>query len=118
MSSEPTSPASLFGGTWERIKDTFILAAGDTYAAGSTGGEAAHTLTGSEMPSHSHNGYGADENSGDIILKNAMCTYRNVGISTRFVSNGAIITNLASGGSQPHNNMPPYTAMYVWKRIA
>ena len=40
MSVNATSPASLFGGTWEQLKDRFLLAAGDTYAAGSTGGEA------------------------------------------------------------------------------
>ena len=40
---------------WEQdFKDVFPLGAGDTYAAGSTGGETAHTLTASEMPSHSH----------------------------------------------------------------
>ena len=22
-----------------------------------------------------------------------------------------------AGGNQPHNNMPPYLAVYVWKRI-
>lgn len=118
VSPDPTSPASLFGGTWEQIKDRFILAAGDTYAAGSTGGEAMNTLTEREMPSHSHAGYGADENSGSIILSKAMCTYRNAGIGTNYISNGGIITNLSAGGSQPHNNMPPYIAMYVWKRIA
>ena len=45
-----TNPATLFGGTWEQIKDCFLLSAGDTYAAGSTGGEATHKLTVAEMP--------------------------------------------------------------------
>lgn len=54
MSVSSTSPQLLFGGTWEQIKDTFLLATGDTYANGSTGGEATHTLTENEMPSHTH----------------------------------------------------------------
>ena len=54
MSVNSTSPQILFGGTWEQIKDTFLLATGDTYANGSTGGEATHTLTENEMPSHTH----------------------------------------------------------------
>ena len=54
MSVNSTSPQILFGGTWEQIKDTFLLATGDTYANGSTGGEATHTLTVNEMPSHTH----------------------------------------------------------------
>ena len=54
MSVNSTSPQILFGGSWEQIKDTFLLATGDTYANGSTGGEATHTLTVNEMPSHTH----------------------------------------------------------------
>lgn len=53
-SREATDPATLFGGAWERVKDRFILAAGDSYAAGSEGGEATHTLTVDEMPAHTH----------------------------------------------------------------
>ena len=54
MSVNSTNPSVFFGGTWEQIKDTFLLATGDTYANGSTGGEATHTLTENEMPSHTH----------------------------------------------------------------
>ena len=54
ISSEPTSPATLFGGTWERVQDRMILAAGSTYTAGSTGGSATKTLSVANMPTHSH----------------------------------------------------------------
>lgn len=55
MSVSNINPATLFGfGTWEQIKDRFLLAAGDTYAAGSIGGEAEHILTEEEMPAHDH----------------------------------------------------------------
>lgn len=48
-------PSSYFGGVWERLKDRFLLAVGDTYTtAGATGGEATHTLSVAEMPSHTH----------------------------------------------------------------
>lgn len=59
-------PNVEFGGgeaVWERIKDRFVLAAGDTYttvgvgnvtSGDGIGGEAIHTLTTSEMPSHTH----------------------------------------------------------------
>ena len=53
-SKNSTDPSVLFGGTWKRIKDTFILACGDTYSIDSTGGEASHTLTVDEMPTHNH----------------------------------------------------------------
>ncbi|MBR2781172.1 MAG: hypothetical protein IKD81_07175 [Eubacteriaceae bacterium] len=54
MSTVQTSPQSLFGGIWERIKDRFLLSAGDSYAAGAVGGEESHVLSVNEMPSHSH----------------------------------------------------------------
>lgn len=54
ISVNSTSPGTLFGGSWERIQDRFLLSAGSSYSAGSTGGSATHTLTASEMPSHTH----------------------------------------------------------------
>ena len=50
MSINNTNPANLFGGIWEQIKDTFLLSAGDTYPAGSAGGEAEHILSEPELP--------------------------------------------------------------------
>lgn len=52
ISINNVNPSVLFGGTWEQIKDMFLLGAGSTYSAGSTGGEANHTLTQSEIPSY------------------------------------------------------------------
>ena len=40
MSVNSTSPQTLFGGTWEQIKDTFLLASGTSYSNGATGGSA------------------------------------------------------------------------------
>ena len=54
ISSESTSPEVLFGGTWVRVQDRMILAAGSTYTAGSTGGSATKTLSVANMPTHSH----------------------------------------------------------------
>lgn len=53
--SSTENPATTFGGgTWTQIKDKFILAAGDTYANGNTGGAATVTLTADQIPSHNH----------------------------------------------------------------
>lgn len=54
LSASEISPETLFGGTWEQVKDRFLLAAGDVYEPGETGGEAQHTLTKAEMPAHTH----------------------------------------------------------------
>lgn len=53
-SEKNTDPGTLFGGTWKQIKDTFVLAAGDTYQAGATGGQAEVTLVADQIPSHTH----------------------------------------------------------------
>ena len=106
MSVNSTNPGTLFGGTWEQLKDVFLLAASSTYAAGSTGGEANHTLTIDEMPSHTHN-IGANSGFRD---ESSPYSYPHPGTKTK--------ASGATGGGQPHNNMPPYLAVYMWKRTA
>lgn len=103
------NPAELLGyGTWEQIKDRFVLAAGDVYDAGSTGGEATHTLTVDEMPEHSH---------GISLTSSATASGTSY---ARISSTGNNTNGLLSktGGGQAHNNMPPYYAMYIWLRTA
>lgn len=110
MSLNAASPASLFGGTWESIGGRFLLGADATYTAGSTGGEAEHTLTVSEMPSHSHdwgvNGY-TNPNAGE---GNWQLSLSSAGTEVMYTG--------AAGGNQPHNNMPPYLAVYMWRRVS
>lgn len=109
MSVNNTTPATFFGGTWEQIQDRFLLSAGDTYKNGETGGEATHTLTIAEMPPHNH---GCRTYSGSNIDKTQW--------SIKSIENsfeGRVFTDNAGGG-QPHNNMPPYLVVYVWKRTA
>lgn len=110
LSVSDTSPASLFGGTWEQIEDVFLLGASATYPAGTTGGEAEVTLTVDEMPSHIH-GFNGTSN---IIVSTGTSTY--VVKYTAGENHSSYIN--ATGGDQPHNNMPPYLAVYIWKRVA
>ena len=110
MSVNSTSPSTLFGGTWEQIKDKFLLSCGDTYSNGSTGGEATHTLTIDEMPSHTHN-LSVSNNSTTTQSGNYPPTIAS-DKANNWDSKGVNYT----GGSKAHNNMPPYLAVYVWKR--
>ena len=127
MSVNSTDPGTLFGGTWQQIEDTFLLSAGQTYTAGNTGGEAAHTLSVSEMPKHSHlesamsnYGYpnlwvGNDANHPENLY-NGAGGYVSGGTWTQ-ATGWANETNERGSGSA-HNNMPPYLVVYMWKRTA
>ena len=54
ISFNSTSPSSLFGGTWTQLKDTFLLAYGDSYAANTTGGSATKSISVNNLPAHNH----------------------------------------------------------------
>ena len=110
LSTSATDPATLFGRTWERIQDRFLLCAGTTYAAGSEGGEAKHKLTVKEMPSHAHN----------IVAKKINDSQLGYNIACRDYTStyGFTGTTETTGGGAAHNNMPPYLAVYAWERVA
>ena len=127
MSVNSTSPATLFGGTWEQIKDRFLLSAGDTYTAGSTGGEATHTLTVDEMPRHNHRVQAPNYNTANTTVTQAgiVLSQGNAWVQPGANNtNGDVFADVAAnaatftGGGQAHNNMPPYLAVYMWRRIA
>lgn len=104
LSVNSTAPSVLFGGTWERILDRFLLASGDSYTAGATGGESEVTLNRFQLPPaawQSGSGEGAMETS---TSGQAGAGYGMWAGSSEF--------------GQAHNNMPPYLAVYIWKRTA
>lgn len=115
LSVSSTSPETLFGGKWEQIQNRFLLAAGSSYSAGETGGEATHTLTTDEMPQHAHK---FDPDKRAIVDMGEFATKWGVHWETAegYYCTYAQMQN--AGGGQAHNNMPPYLAVYVWKRTA
>ena len=64
LSVNSVDPSTIFGGTWEQIKDTFLLSSGDTYSIGSTGGNSSTTLKIANLPSHNHTGTTGNESQG------------------------------------------------------
>lgn len=111
MNTNNVNPQSIFGGIWQKIEGRFLLGSSGGYTLGSLGGEATHTLTVSEMPKHKPS-----------ILLNTQDSY-----TTGSAANWQVVTNgryyagdmfLEIGGNQSHNNMPPYLAVYIWKRVA
>lgn len=126
ISVNNTNPATYYGGTWEQIEGRFLIGAGKakdsrneekTFTAGSTGGEFNHKLTGGEMPEHSHplNG-GANTYENVYISDNAQ--FKVTGQSGGYGLKGTYNWTGTQGNSEPHNNLPPYLAVYIWKRIS
>ena len=136
-SSKSTDPATLFGGTWKRIKDKFILAAGDTYAAGATGGAASVALQIEHLPPHAHSATGTASTVGAHEHTWYSGRYGSSNYSTSADSAGVGEENTAhktygagshshtisisigqTGKGTAHENMPPYLTFYCWERIA
>ena len=119
QSTGSTSPASLFGGSWEQIQGKFLLGSSSSHSVTSTGGEETHTLTTNEMPVHSH-----DPNLSDsrFLITDGNGLGRLPALQDL---PGGIITvswdewtTGRTGGDQPHNNMPPYYTVNIWRRTA
>lgn len=103
ISVNNNNPGSLFGGIWEQIKDVFLLGVGNTYTeVNITGGEAEHThdLMYNNGVSHGTSGI----------------TWGSVTPSTTTVTDQ--VQSTSADAQTPHNNMPPYLTVYMWKRIS
>lgn len=181
ISVNSTSPATFFGGTWQAIENTFLVAAGSSYTAGGTGGAASHThtlnhthtyahthttpatttggtaITVAQMPAHKHNyrhyvstecGYvPANSRANSIVVRSDVNGISNTGGTftdrTGTVEyNGNLLYNTGGGQAHTHgqiatttnsqststtsdastattsstSNLPPYLAVYMWKR--
>jgi len=120
MSANSTSPASLFGGEWEQIKDRFLLGVGDTFVnTNVTGGEIVHSLSMAEMPRHAHGLsyyiYHQSATNGSASLTSCAQTANWDGSITTYLAGGP---GGSDGSVAPHNNMPPWFTVYIWKRVS
>lgn len=133
MTMADANPSVLFPGTeWEKLEGRFLLGASEDYAKGSTGGEANHILTETEMPSHTHTMTAAGGHSHSYNY--AVAANQDQGVSTTdsgyrpATHNNPMAQNTSTdgshahplattGGGQAHNNMPPYLAVNMYRRI-
>lgn len=153
MSVKSTNPTTLFGGTWIRLQDTFLLAAGSTYEADSEEYTTAqHGSADATVPSHchyfedqetnpagAHSHYvyqgsalmGSPSSGGGYFAKSSYASThysypldRNAGAyELKTNTQSAHIHTISgktlnTGESNTGKNMPPYLAVYVWKRTA
>ena len=118
MSINENNPGTLFGGKWEQITDVLLLSAGDKHTLEEKGGEETHLLVNEEMPKHKHKFV---HNWGDTLYAiptNIKLEGMNVQNSAYPYTSDNPITISEEGGNQPHNNMPPYLTVFMWKRIS
>ena len=104
MTVTEVNPHELFGGTWipwgrGRVPVGVNNSIADFSTIERTGGEIAHTLTYSELPTTTY-------------VDSQVSTFVSVG------STGTWWINNRGGGNQPHNNLQPYITCYMWKKVA
>ena len=120
VSFSATNPGTIVGGTWSLIEQgRMLLAAGPSYPVESTGGEAAHTLTIDEMPTHGHNSNNYTD--GFMAHKSAFSGTWNNDEKLAVLTNGKGVVWVPqnppqTGGGGSHNNMPPYISVYIFRR--
>lgn len=146
MSVSSTNPGNLFGGTWERIQNQFLLSAGGDYPAGSSGGSPdaeliAHKHTQSAHTHYTLKGEGWGYAVYDVAKSGITRSKVNTSSGSRYAYMGASGATSADdsglgwggqlktatptiniAGTDDTNgegkNMPPYLAVYVWKRVS
>lgn len=129
--TDNTSPATKFGGTWVQLSDRFLIGAGGSYSAGSTGGatsvtsgagtSGSTTLTVDQIPSHRHDiprGWGANTTSPLKIFADITLNYANniETMQTAYTGGGQGHTH--STPNHTHTILNPYRAVYMWYRSA
>ena len=93
------------------LRDKFLVGAGSGYNLGNTGGTNTVTLTVAQMPSHNHNIYSQDY-SANFVTPNAVGS-----AYTRVAGGWAYNAIQYTGGNQPHENRPPYFAVYYLMKL-
>ena len=124
ISDDNKNPETIFGGTWQKITDRFLYASGSK-PVGNVGGEESHILIEAEMPAHVGHLAG---NSGSLDYTQPNNYYLPETVFKRYGDNSRGWVNFNAGEMQPegktrgqnvpHNNMPPYQVVNIWKRIA
>ncbi|MCK4412964.1 MAG: hypothetical protein KAY32_05425 [Candidatus Eisenbacteria sp.] len=110
------------------LRNRFVLGAGSSYSVGATGGEASHTLTINEMPSHSHGVsdpghthlytnpvYGSLQ--GMVHDENGTAVEYPIADGWNTASSTTGISVNSAGSGWAHNNMPPYYALAYIMRV-
>ena len=135
LSTNSTSPAVLFGGTWTQVSGRFLYCTttskttgGSTSTGAYSGTSGSTTLTTNQIPSHTHGMAervlvwdAAETTKTDIVqdgsYDNAVVKFKGWSWPTSATGGGAGHTH--SIPSHTHSqNLPPYFTVYCWYRTA
>lgn len=116
MSVNSTSPAVLFGGTWEQLTDRFLVGAGGSFDEPGGSSEHIHTLSDKAYAKINHH-------QGNFYFKEVEVeTYTTDGKGSSsgefYDSNSETYAIPLGGVTDSASNLPPYLPVYMWKRIA
>lgn len=119
ISVSSTNPGTLFGGTWVAFATGRTLVGIDTGqtefdTVEETGGAKTHTLTTTEMPSHNHTLLRPTWYANEYVAGGTI--YSQQSTTSAAVAAGSGVNNTGGGGA--HNNLQPYTVVYIFKRTS
>lgn len=115
MSVNDVSPALLFGGTWERIEDKFLLAAGSSHYAGEEGGAESHEHIAPIGYESSSKYFGTININGNTSEFDAVGGYNTV---QRDTGGTSLPDGIVAYYTETVEHLPPYLTVYVWQRVA
>ena len=120
ISTNETSPAVLFGGTWEKIEDRFLLGSGSRFA-GQTGGKISYRLiacigaVNSTTSALSYAATTAPSMPTSLYPYSLSATLDSTPVST--VNHGTMVVDSDTSNDQVTSIIPPYEVVNIWKRM-
>lgn len=122
MNVNSVSPAELFGGEWERLKDCFLVAVGDIFPDGTAGGAKEHTH--SMTQASAATSFASDGEAGFIVGDYAAQAFTPTVYAGTMPYMGELTepveipySTKLLGSTDATSNLPPYMAVYVWRRL-
>lgn len=145
---QDNNPGTVLGGTWSKIRGRMIVGAGNKYSATATGGSKNYTVYQSNLPNnnfalsdgqHTHvlywewgssqnltrqpsdNSYmqGAGTRAGTRAAKSSILTsYTSTTADKRTYHQHTFQSLNGNVTREPVDHMPPYLAVYTWRRTA
>lgn len=114
------NPATFFSGTWEQLEDVFLLACGKIHTIGEVGGEERHKLIKTELPAERLNVLDGSYLPREVrvaSMANDGADWPSLKLGDNSGQNRGYLVTENMGNGEAHNNMPPYIAVYMWRRI-